>query len=822
MSLTASMWTGVSGLISHGERMNVIGNNIANVNTVGFKGQRMDFEDFIYQNSYSSAGITQIGRGVGIGAVMGDFAQGSFETTTEGTDLAIGGRGFFKVKPNGSDTEYFTRAGNFRFNKEGYLNDPNSYTLQGWKIDNTAGPVRASNGMAPDTNVAQIKGTGVPTDVRLDTWTVEPLQTTKVSFNMNLSSNKGADNARDPNNPFAALLNTWDGTQPPKPNNPYLPESSFSGSPATIKVFDEAGATHTLTIYFDQVADSSYAGGGNGEKMWEYVVTMDPAEDMRQIAMPKDPAAYLASQQPGGLPYTGGFDVTDMKNTKQAGVLMSGTLTFDSAGKLKNQSAYVVNGNKKPVTTGLPPSLVAGNGYTLDADGNPVPILDPKDPANYMYPTEVSSSGFPMVVPNFTGIPGANSVGSVPDADVYLMEIDFGLKVSDYTAPWNNMNSLGSMTFQNVNNPISNTWGAGTAGEAGYVPNPAAPTNPQLSAGSIVGNGNGVPAYYFENPDYNPMVDGSMPYIYDTAGSYRTAYLQAKKTSMDRVTDIGNPMTTWTTNPVITPTPSSALLGKANVVANTTAGATPAYYYKNPDYVTGTVGGNVPPYVYADAAAYNAAYTQALANAAGVAANITEANWPVPGTTVGANTFNGLAVTEPAMVKSDWPKTGLMAATPPSASGIADIKPPAYRQANAFTSFTGADNAVKSASQNGYGFGDLNTWTVSTDGVLSGIYSNGVTLPLYQIALYDFTCKQGLRREGSNLFSQTLESGDPASATAGSSGFGTINAQMLEGSNVDLSREFVQMITTQRGFQSNSKVVTTVDQMLETVMGMKR
>ena len=69
MSLTASMWTGVSGLLAHGEKMNVVGNNIANVSTVGFKGQRMDFADFVYQNSFSSAGVTQIGRGVKIGAV---------------------------------------------------------------------------------------------------------------------------------------------------------------------------------------------------------------------------------------------------------------------------------------------------------------------------------------------------------------------------------------------------------------------------------------------------------------------------------------------------------------------------------------------------------------------------------------------------------------------------------------------------------------------------------------------------------------------------------------------------------------------------------
>ena len=61
MSLSASMWTGVSGLLAHGEKMNVVGNNLANVSTVGFRGQRMDFADFVYANTYTSAGTGQIG-----------------------------------------------------------------------------------------------------------------------------------------------------------------------------------------------------------------------------------------------------------------------------------------------------------------------------------------------------------------------------------------------------------------------------------------------------------------------------------------------------------------------------------------------------------------------------------------------------------------------------------------------------------------------------------------------------------------------------------------------------------------------------------------
>lgn len=751
------MWTGVSGLLGHGERMNVVGNNIANVNTVGFKSQRMDFADFVYQDSFSLAGMTQIGRGVRIGAVMGEFGQGSFETTTETTDLAIGGNGFFRVEPIGSETAYYTRAGNFRFNSDGYLVDPNGYCVQGWKVDNTTGPTRASGGMSTsieDTS-SSLVGSGSPTDVRLDTWTVNPLQTTKVSMMVNLSRDKGADKSRDPVNPFASLLNVWDGTQPQKPNVPYISEDSYSYQ-TSIDVYDEAGGTHTLTVYFDQVSSEDYIGS-SGKTMWEYIITMDPSEDLRQVAVADATAA-------------GGYTIKDIKDTSAAGLLMSGTLTFDSAGRLENQSAYVLNGTREPVKDPITGAFQNENGYVTDRDNNPVPVLDPENVANYMYPTEVSSAGFPMLVANFTGIPGSHTVGSVPDADKYLMEIDFGLKVSDYEDPWKNANSLGSLAYPKVANPMKDA--AGTSG----LSNPADNTK-------------------------------NLP-------------LPSRDLTLGDVQDNGE-------------------------------GKTPRYIYENPDYKSDVAGS--PPYVYADQTALNAAWTRAVANARvrtgfqgsdpakadsyktdkDMAALVTKADWPAAEMAAGTATVDGETINLTAFNATNFgnfsyqdPNGNILvtttgAKTPPMADDVASIKPPAYRQSNAFTSYKGS-HSTQTMSQNGYGFGNLSNYTVDSAGVLYGIYSNGVNLPLYQLTLYDFTCKQGLRREGNNLFSQTRDSGDPSSGVAGTGLFGTVNANTLEGSNVDLSTEFVRMITTQRGFQSNSKVVTTTDTMLETVINMKR
>ena len=77
MGLSASMWTSVSGLLAHGNKMNLVGNNIANVSTIGFKSQRMDFNDYLYMSGSSASGPTQIGARVSTYAVLGDYSQGA-------------------------------------------------------------------------------------------------------------------------------------------------------------------------------------------------------------------------------------------------------------------------------------------------------------------------------------------------------------------------------------------------------------------------------------------------------------------------------------------------------------------------------------------------------------------------------------------------------------------------------------------------------------------------------------------------------------------------------------------------------------------------
>ncbi|MBI9085896.1 MAG: flagellar hook protein FlgE [Desulfobacterales bacterium] len=132
------------------------------------------------------------------------------------------------------------------------------------------------------------------------------------------------------------------------------------------------------------------------------------------------------------------------------------------------------------------------------------------------------------------------------------------------------------------------------------------------------------------------------------------------------------------------------------------------------------------------------------------------------------------------------------------------------------------DSATTNQEQDGYSAGSLRDLVVSEEGFVTGIYSNGQRQNLYRIALADFPSYQGLSKAGGNLYTESLASGQPLVGTPGSSKLGTISPSSLEGSNVDLSDEFVKMITTQRAFQANSRVITTSDEILQELINLKR
>jgi flagellar hook protein FlgE len=130
----SALYTGISGLNASSKELDVIANNLANTNTIGFKSGTTYFADVLSQSiSGGASGTMQVGRGVSVAEIQTQFSTGSFETTGVGTDVAIDGDGFFMVNDK-DDGTYYTRAGAFRLNSEGLLVDTNGYEVQGKAI----------------------------------------------------------------------------------------------------------------------------------------------------------------------------------------------------------------------------------------------------------------------------------------------------------------------------------------------------------------------------------------------------------------------------------------------------------------------------------------------------------------------------------------------------------------------------------------------------------------------------------------------------------------------------------------------------------------
>lgn len=138
-----SLYSGISGMRNHQIRMDVVGNNIANVNTTGFKAGRVNFQDALSQTIRSGgdgANPAQVGSGMSVGSISNNFSQGPKQSTGRTLDMAIDGNGFFVVKDS-ANNEYYTREGIFFMDDEGYL-----VNGDGLRVQSSQGDIRVYNG----------------------------------------------------------------------------------------------------------------------------------------------------------------------------------------------------------------------------------------------------------------------------------------------------------------------------------------------------------------------------------------------------------------------------------------------------------------------------------------------------------------------------------------------------------------------------------------------------------------------------------------------------------------------------------------------------
>ncbi len=217
-----SLFSGVSGLKNHQTRMDVIGNNISNVNTYGFKTSRVTFQDMLSQTLSGAAkpeenvgGVNpkQVGLGMTIASIDRIFTQGSIQTTGNQTDLAISGDGFFMVS-NG-DKNFFTRAGTFSLDRDGNLVNPaNGLKVQGWMSERN------------EEGEMILNSKGTPQDVIVPIYSkVEAKETSIVKYKCNLDSKK-----------------------PVLPDNATPKMIASAAITTNIDVYDNLGDPHRMTL----------------------------------------------------------------------------------------------------------------------------------------------------------------------------------------------------------------------------------------------------------------------------------------------------------------------------------------------------------------------------------------------------------------------------------------------------------------------------------------------------------------------------------------------------------------------------------------------
>lgn len=238
MSILSSLYTGITGLTSQGEALGVVGDNIANANTTGFKASRAEFQDLIAKNLKGILGGNQVGRGSKIGSITPIMAQGNVDATEKATDLAISGDGYFVLR--GAEGETYTRDGSMKFDREGFLITNDGQRVQGYQADEKN---RIINSIG---------------DIRFPKAIVPAKATTAVNLTLNLDSRAEVTKPFDPKDPHST--------------------SQFSTG---VEIYDSQGNKHLTTLFFRKAADRTweYHGltsgkeitGGDPEQMSEVV-----------------------------------------------------------------------------------------------------------------------------------------------------------------------------------------------------------------------------------------------------------------------------------------------------------------------------------------------------------------------------------------------------------------------------------------------------------------------------------------------------------------------------------------------------------------------
>ncbi|MBX3237231.1 MAG: flagellar hook protein FlgE [Nitrospiraceae bacterium] len=378
MGILTSMFTAVTGLSSYGNAMGVIGNNIANVGTAGFKSSRATFSDLISASLTGGSGSDQIGLGVFMNDVQRNFSQGSMTTTGNTFDLAIDGNGFYLMHDSAGAT-YYSRAGQFKVNNQGQVVDAAGFLLQGYQAD--------TNG-----NITSTVG-----NITLNTTAFAPKSTTTANIVANLNANATA-----PSTAFSA-------TDPTTYN--------FSNG---VTFYDSLGNAHQLEMFFRKSSTAltwnvySRVDSGAATARTDLVFTAAGA-------LSTGGSQAMALTIPGGAttPQTVTVDFTGMTQYGSPSGVISQTQNGYASGTLERISVDKTGQVVAQFTNGQTHALAQ---IVLNRFINPDGLVNSGD-NHYLESVESGSA--------LAGAPTTNGLGSVVSGAVEQSNVDLGKEFVD-------------------------------------------------------------------------------------------------------------------------------------------------------------------------------------------------------------------------------------------------------------------------------------------------------------------------------------------------------------------------------------------------------
>jgi len=827
-----SLYSAISGLGVNQKAMDILGNNIANVNTIGYKSGRAVFQDMLSQTLVGGKAPTdargginprQVGLGSYLAAVDTLFEAGTTQTTAKNSDLAIQGEGFFVLRGEGANEYIYTRAGDFNFDSTGALTNPAGFNVQGWMVD-------------PVTGVLQTEGTVSDIVLSTDYQTAQARATSEVGLSGVLDTSADPTvveypsllHYADPANSIFAVYSA-DGANMDLADNEAIKVKAHAAGVTDMKyVFNNSDVNmnlendQSLLVYINSTAHTLTYGT-------DFSTMGGLAADLESLL---DTAAGA----------TGTFDVSVTNGTIKVDRLLSAgaTVSIDSfsgtpllaVGLSDLANLYDNAGDTKSSDEMYYESKIyAGRDFTTltelavaiegELDGN-----------------VISSNEFSVTYDNTTGQFKFNINNTINSALGTLSMSGLSLdKAYSGSVFENNIVPAGSAN-------ISAAWGTSSYSQSDTFLRTAEDNDPLTELFTSSGDSLGLDATAILQ--FSASVGGSnlagtasIPAGTSTLDDLRTAIADYLGYDSSNAAEVLSHIGSMDDNSgKLKITGEKGIPNELDFVKFEVVGALnydTFYQYYEYQTVQNATGGTLTTSqtVYdtqgdPHTILYNFEIADSLDNQWKMSVsspddNVTISFNETTGNEVYMNfnsngSFNylssptGQRIADLTMNIDPGTGAGVVSnismdmGTPSRFDGI----------------YISSDAGSVATEQDGYSTGTLESTLFNPAGEIIGYYTNGQVSTIAQLALSTFTNPQGLLKVGDTTFKATANSGDGAIGKPQSGFRGEIASGALENSNVDLSAQFVNMITTQRGFQANSRVITTSDEMLQELMSLKR